>query len=194
MAKAAKVCQDEFGYDEVNINCGCPSNKVQEGAFGAILMLDPELVAKMVAAMREAVTIPVTVKCRLGVDDHDKWEQMVEFIRIVSAKGGCTKFIIHARKCFLKGLNPKQNRDIPPLKYDWVFELKKLFPHLNFVINGGFSNVEKVLDILREDHPMNVHNGLEGCMSGRLAMNTPWECARIDREIFGDYSTDTMTR
>merc|ERR1712226_1060917 len=144
--------------------------------------------------MRDAVTIPVTVKCRLGVDDHDKWEQMVEFIRIVSEKGGCTKFIIHARKCFLKGLNPKQNRDIPPLKYDWVFELKKLFPHLNFVINGGFSTVEKVLDILRDDHPMNVHNGLEGCMSGRLAMNTPWECARIDREIFGDYSRDTMTK
>ena len=111
-------------------------------------MHDAELVAKIVSEMRQAVSIPVTVKCRLGVDDHDKWENIVDFIRIVSEKGGCTKFIIHARKCMLKGLNPKQNRTIPPLKYDWVFELKKLFPHLNFVINGGFNTIEKVNEIL----------------------------------------------
>jgi len=140
MAEAAKVAE-EFGYDEVNINCGCPSNKVVVGAFGAILMYEPESVAKIVKAMRERVSIPVTVKCRLGVDDHDKWENFVEFIRVVSEQGGATKFIVHARKAFLKGLNPKENRTIPPLKYDWVFKIKELFLHLNFVINGGFSDV-----------------------------------------------------
>ena len=157
-------------------------------------MYDAELVAEIVATMRKAVTIPITVKCRLGVDDHDKWDHIVHFIKTVSEKGGCTKFIIHARKCFLKGLNPKENRTIPQLKYDWVFNLKKLFPHLNFVINGGFSNVNKVKEIMSEDNPLNVHNGLEGCMSGRLAMNTTWECARIDREIFDDYSYEGMSR
>ena len=121
---------------------------------------------------------------------------MVEFIKIVSEKGGCTKFIVHARKAFLKGLNPKQNRTIPPLKYDWVFQLKELFPHLNFVINGGFSSVDKVNEILQENHPMNKQKylRLEGCMSGRLAMNTPWAVAKIDREVFGDLTSDTPTR
>jgi len=116
-------------------------------------MFDPELVAKITSEMRKSVTIPVTVKCRLGVDDKDKWEDIINFIKIVSEKGGVNKFIIHARKAHLHGLDPKQNRTIPPLKYDWVFELKKLYPHLNFVINGGFSDVDKVNDILRIDHP-----------------------------------------
>jgi tRNA-dihydrouridine synthase A len=141
----------------------------------------------MCAEMMKQVTIPVTVKCRLGVDDRDSWEHIVEFITTVSEEGGCEKFIIHARKAFLKGLNPKENRNIPPLKYDWVFELKKLFPHINFVINGGFDSVEKV-EILDDG------SGLEGCMSGRLAMNNPWEIARIDREIFGDLDFQTETR
>ena len=113
---------------------------------------------------------------------------------MVSEKGGATKFIVHARKAFLKGLDPKQNRTIPPLKYDWVFEIKKMFPHLNFVINGGFNTVEKVHDILREDHELYSFNGLEGCMSGRLAMNNPWDCARIDRDIYGDFDGATLTR
>ena len=199
MAEAAKVCQD-FGYDEVNVNCGCPSNKVVKGAFGAILMKNPENVARIVAEIRSKVTIPVTVKCRLGVDDLDKWENIENFIRVVSEQGGATKFIIHARKAHLKGLNPKQNRTIPPLKYPWVFQLKETFPHLNFVINGGFSDCEKVVDILRDDHPLRQYNGLEGCMSGRMAMNTPWECAKIDRVIYGQNLDgdsdvpDTMTR
>ena len=106
MGQAAKVAQD-FGYDEVNVNCGCPSNKVQKGAFGAVLMKDPELVAQIVAEMRSQVTIPVTVKCRLGVDDLDQWEHIENFIRVVSEQGGARKFIIHARKAHLKGLNPK---------------------------------------------------------------------------------------
>jgi len=144
--------------------------------------------------MRSQVTIPVTVKCRLGVDNEDSWEHVENFIRIVSTEGGCTKFIIHARKAHLKGLNPKQNRTIPPLKYPWVFKLKETFPHLNFVINGGFSEVEKVTDILRVDHPLRLYNGLEGCMSGRMAMNTPWEIAKIDRIVFGETEASTMTR
>jgi tRNA-dihydrouridine synthase A len=182
MAQAAKVAQD-FGFDEVNVNCGCPSNKTRDGCFGAILMFDPELVAQITSEMRKLVTIPVTVKCRLGVDDKDKWEDVINFIKIVSEKGGVNKFIIHARKAYLHGLDPKQNRTIPPLKYDWVFELKKLYPHLNFVINGGFSDVDKINEILKDDHPSLLgfeSNGLEGCMSGRMAMNTPWEIARVD--------------
>mmetsp|Transcript_88635 Transcript_88635/g.122438 ORF Transcript_88635/g.122438 Transcript_88635/m.122438 type:complete len:144 (+) Transcript_88635:379-810(+) len=143
MGIAAKIVE-EWGYDEVNVNCGCPSAKVKDGCFGATLMFDPPLVAKITAEMRRQVNIPVTVKCRLGADDKDKWEDIVEFIRCVSEEGGVTKFIIHARKCFLSGLDPKQNRNIPPLKYDWVFNLKKEFPHLNFVINGGFTKIEAI--------------------------------------------------
>ena len=119
----------------------------------------------------------MTVKCRLGVDERDSYPEMVEFIKTVSEKGGITKFIIHARKAFLSGLNPKQNRTIPPLKYEWVFQLKNEFPHLNFVINGGFDKVEKVLSILDDNQELKQISeglGLEGCMSGRLAMNTPW--------------------
>jgi tRNA-dihydrouridine synthase A len=136
--------------------------------------------------MRKAVSIPVTVKCRLGVDDRDKWPEIVEFVKTVSEEGGATKFIIHARKCHLKGLDPKQNRNIPPLKYDWVFNLAREFPHLNFVINGGFNEVQKVVDVLKEDHPSYQGIPLEGCMSGRLAMNTPWAIAAIDKEVYGD--------
>ena len=156
-------------------------------------MKSPHLVARIVKEMISQVTIPITVKCRLGVDDMDQWEHIENFIRIVSEEGGATKFCIHARKAHLKGLNPKQNRTIPPLKYPWVFQLKDMFPHLNFVINGGFAEIENVQDILREDHPLRQYNGLEGCMSGRMAMNTPWQIARIDREIYGE-DTNTMTR
>ena len=137
LAEAAKIVE-AHGFDEVNLNCGCPSSRVSKGAFGARLMFTPKLVAQIVKTVQNAVKIPVTVKCRLGVDDRDKWEEIVEFVHVVSEEGGCKKFIIHARKCHLKGLDPKQNRTIPPLKYDWVFRLAKEFPHLNFVINGGF--------------------------------------------------------
>jgi tRNA-dihydrouridine synthase A len=196
MAQAAKILE-EWGYDEVNINCGCPSKATKDGKFGAILMFEPELVATICAEMKKTVKIPVTVKCRLGVDDRDSYPEMVEFVRTVSEVGGITKFIIHARKAFLSGLNPKENRTIPPLKYEWVFKLKSEFPHLNFVINGGFDRVEKVQDILSESQPLKEVCGgldLEGCMSGRMAMNNPWEIARIDREIYGDLSCETGTR
>jgi tRNA-dihydrouridine synthase A len=147
--------------------------------------------------MRKAVKIPVTVKCRLGVDKRDSYPEIVDFIRTVSSEGGVTKFIIHARKAFLSGLNPKENRNIPPLKYDWVFRLKSEFPELNFVINGGFDRIEKVQDILSESNPLKeLCSGmdLEGCMSGRMAMNTPWEVARVDRELYGDLTCETGTR
>lgn len=196
MGQAAKILE-AHGYDEVNINCGCPSQKTKDGCFGAILMFEPKLVAQICAEMRKQVSIPVTVKCRLGVDDHDSYPEMVEFIRTVSEEGGITKFIIHARKAYLSGLNPKQNRTVPPLKYSWVFELKKEFPHLNFVINGGFNTIDKVQDILSETQALkDICNGLdlEGCMSGRMAMNTPWEIARIDSEIFGDTTSISLTR
>lgn len=143
MALAAKIVED-YGYDEVNVNCGCPSNKTRDGCFGAVLMFKPKLVAEITREMNRAVNIPVTVKCRLGVDDLDKYEDVKEFIRTVSQEGGVSKFIIHARKCFLTGLTPLENRNIPPLKYDWVFKLKEDFPDIRFVINGGFTDMAVV--------------------------------------------------
>lgn len=143
MALAAKIVED-YGYDEVNLNCGCPAPKATGSCFGAILMFEPKLVAEITREMNRAVNIPVSVKCRLGVDDLDKYENVKEFIRTVSQEGGVSKFIIHARKCFLKGLNPKQNRNIPPLKYDWVLKLKEDFPDIRFVINGGFTDMAVV--------------------------------------------------
>lgn len=186
MALAAKVVE-EYGYDEVNVNCGCPSNKTVVGCFGAVLMYEPETVARITREMQKAVSIPVTVKCRLGVDDMDSYPDVHRFIQTVSHQGGVEKFIIHARKCFLNGLNPKENRTIPPLKYDWVLKLKKDFPDLRFVINGGFNTVSKAKDIMREE------NQLEGCMVGRLAYDNPWELAKVDREIFGETS-DSQNR
>ena len=122
----------------------------------------------------------MTVKCRLGVDDLDSWDDIVNFITVVSEQGGVQKFIIHARKAFLKGLDPKQNRNVPPLKYDWVVELKRLFPHIEFYINGGFTNVPMIEEILKEE------NQLSGCMVGRMAMNNTWEIAKMDQTFYPD--------
>mmetsp|Transcript_8650 Transcript_8650/g.14652 ORF Transcript_8650/g.14652 Transcript_8650/m.14652 type:complete len:291 (-) Transcript_8650:200-1072(-) len=174
---AAKIVE-EFGYDEVNLNCGCPSQKTINGCFGAQLMYTPDLVAEICQAMIQTVNIPVTVKCRLGVDDLDQWDHLINFITTVSEKGGVNKFILHARKAFLSGLDPKANRNIPPLKYDWVLRLKQEFPHLELVINGGFTNIQMMHDILKEE------NQLTGCMVGRMAMNNTWELAKFDREFF----------
>ena len=139
--------------------------------------------------MIQTVNIPVTVKCRLGVDDLDTWEDIVNFIGIVSEKGGVRKFIIHARKAFLSGLDPKQNRNIPPLKYDWVLKLKIEFPHLEFVINGGFSKISDMQEILKPE------NKLTGCMVGRMAMNNTWEIAQLDNIFFPELEKDeTLTR
>lgn len=164
LAQAAKMAE-QWGYDEINLNVGCPSSRVQAGNFGACLMKDPVLVAECVQAMREQVSIPVTVKTRIGVDDQDSYALLREFIRKIAAVG-CQVFIIHARKAWLSGLNPRQNRSVPPLRYEVVYQLAKDFPALNFVINGGIATTEAVAEHLQH---------VDGVMIGRPAyQNTPW--------------------
>ena len=165
---------EEFGYDEINLNVGCPSDRVKSGRFGACLMLEPQLVGDCIAAMREVVQIPVTVKCRIGVDNDDSYEQLVSFIQTI-AKTGCDVFIIHARKAWLNGLSPKQNREIPPLRYDVVRQLKNDFPHITIISNGGIKTIE---DIKR--HLAHV----DGVMIGREAYSNPYFLAEIEKTIF----------
>ncbi|KAI3438293.1 hypothetical protein D9Q98_000727 [Chlorella vulgaris] len=144
LARAAKIVE-RYGYDEINLNCGCPSDRVAgAGCFGAAMMLRPQVVADCCKAMRDAVSTPITVKCRLGVDNFDSYPELVNFVRVVSEGSGTTHFIMHARKCLLKGLNPQQNRTVPPLRYEWVWALKRDFPHLQFSLNGGIITLEEV--------------------------------------------------
>jgi tRNA-dihydrouridine synthase A len=164
------------GYDEININVGCPSDRVQSGRFGACLMLEPETVARCVAAMREATPLPVTVKTRLGVDHHDNYTALAEFTSRV-ASAGCRTLIVHARKAWLQGLSPKQNREIPPLDYDRVIRLKRDFPDLEIIINGGISELDMATELLRD---------VDGVMVGREAYHNPWLLAEVDRRIYGD--------
>jgi tRNA-dihydrouridine synthase A len=175
LAEAAKV-GEEFGYDEINLNVGCPSPRVSAGRFGACLMLEPTLVADCVAAMRAAVNIPVTVKCRIGVDHQEDYESLASFIALIES-AGCETFIIHARKAWLNGLSPKQNREIPPLCYDVVRQIKRDFPQLCVVINGGIKSLSEVKDHLQH---------VDGVMIGRAAYSNPYILADIQREIFGD--------
>ncbi len=165
---------DEWRYDEINLNVGCPSDRVQSGRFGACLMAEPRLVAECVAAMREAVDLPVTVKHRIGIDDMDSYEQLAGFVAEV-ARAGCTTFIVHARKAWLQGLSPKQNREVPPLQYHVVYRLKQEFPHLQFVINGGFKTLKQVEQQLER---------VDGVMIGREAYQNPWLLAAVDGRIF----------
>jgi tRNA-dihydrouridine synthase A len=169
LAEAAK-CGEDFGYAEINLNVGCPSDRVREGRFGACLMAEPELVAECVAAMRHAVRLPVTVKCRLGIDDQDTGASLDRFIGAIAA-AGCRTVIVHARKAWLKGLSPKENREIPPLDYARVHRLKSAFPHLNVILNGGLSDLESALAHL----PV-----LDGVMLGRAAYHDPWLLAGVD--------------
>jgi tRNA-dihydrouridine synthase A len=162
LAKASKV-GEQFGYDEININIGCPSDRVQSGRFGACLMAEPDLVAECYTAMAEAVDVPVTVKCRLGIDDQDLDKTLPEFIEKVSAVGA-THFIIHARKAWLKGLSPKENRDLPPLDYGLVREMKARYPHLEICLNGGIKTIDDCAAHLRD---------FDGVMLGRAAYQTP---------------------
>ncbi len=174
LAQAARICAD-FGYDEVNLNCGCPSDRVQSGSFGAILMENAPLVAECVAAMSAAVDIPVTVKCRIGVDDQDPEAVLPDFLARVSA-AGVDRFTIHARKAWLQGLSPKENRDIPPLDYDLVRQMKATFPHLHLSVNGGIETLDQAEQLLEV---------LDGVMIGRAAYHTP--CAVLldaDMRIF----------
>ena len=173
LSDAAKTGED-FGYCEINLNVGCPSDRVQEGRFGACLMAEPQLVADCIAAMRRAVKIPVTVKCRIGIDDQDEAEGLNRFVETVAATG-CDTFIIHARKAWLKGLSPKENREIPPLNYARVHQLKADFPHLTIILNGGLARLEQARNEMR---------GLDGVMLGRAAYHTPWLLADVDGLFF----------
>ena len=174
LAQAAKIGAD-FGYDEINLNCGCPSDRVQAGRFGACLMLEPDLVAEGVAAMRAVVDVPVTVKCRLGVDEFDSYDGFRSFIDTV-ANAGCRVFLVHARKAWLKGLSPKENREKPPLWYDRVYRLKAERPELTVVLNGGLETVAACQDALQT---------LDGVMLGRAAYHDPYLLAELDRALFG---------
>lgn len=174
LAQAARIAAD-LGFDEVNLNVGCPSVRVQSGRFGACLMAEPALVAACVAAMRAAVDLPVTVKTRIGIDDLDSYEELVEFVGRV-AEGGCQIFIVHARKAWLSGLSPKENREIPPLRYDIVHRLKRDFPHLVIVLNGGLTRLEQVAEQLAH---------VDGAMIGRAAYENPYLLAEVDRRLSG---------
>lgn len=174
MAECARIAED-YGYDEVNINVGCPSERVQKGAFGACLMAEPELIAECVDAMRSAVQIPVTVKNRIGIDDQDDYAGLHQFVSTV-AQAGCQTFIIHARKAWLKGLSPKENREIPPLRYELVYQIKQEFPQLEIIINGGITTLEQC-----QQHLQHV----DGVMVGREAYHNPWILAQVDPLIYG---------
>jgi tRNA-dihydrouridine synthase A len=174
LAESARIAQ-RWGYDEVNLNVGCPSDRVQRGRFGACLMLEPGLVGDCVTAMRDAVDIPVTVKIRLGVDDCYSYGYFSEFVGQL-AQAGCGTFIVHARKAWLSGLSPKENRDVPELNYDWVYRLKSEQPGLTIVLNGGITTMAGALEPLEK---------LDGVMLGRAAYHTPWLLAELQRELFG---------
>ncbi len=174
LAECAKIGED-YGYDEINLNVGCPSDRVQSGRIGACLMAEPELVRECVFAMKQVSKIPVTVKHRIGIDDQDSYADLVNFVGIV-AESGCDSFIVHARKAILSGLSPKQNRDIPPLIYERVYQLKKDFPKLEIIINGGIKTIKET-----RNHLIKV----DGVMIGREAYHNPYMLSSVDNEFFG---------
>jgi len=178
LALAAKRGQ-EWGYDEINLNCGCPSERVQKGAFGACLMAEPALVADCVKAMRDAVDIDVTVKHRIGINDVDSYDFVRDFVGHI-ADAGCRTFVVHARNAILKGLSPKENREVPPLKYDYAYRLKKDFPDLEIIINGGIKTLDEI-----DAHLLHV----DGVMLGREAYHNPYIMTTFDARYYGDSST-----
>ena len=175
LARCAKIAE-EWDYDEINLNIGCPSDRVQSARFGACLMAEPELVADCVSAMKQQTQIPITVKTRIGIDERDSYEELSAFIEQVS-NAGCQTFIIHARKAWLKGLSPKENRETPPLQYETVYLLKKDYPQLEIVINGGFTSIEQISE---------QYNHVDGVMIGRAAYQNPYLLAEVDQLIFQD--------
>jgi tRNA-dihydrouridine synthase A len=175
LAEAARIGEG-FGYDEINLNVGCPSDRVKDGRFGACLMAEPALVADGVAAMKRAVTIPVTVKCRIGIDDQDPEIALDTLARGVVA-AGADALVVHARKAWLNGLSPKENRDIPPLDYGRVYRLKAALPDVPVIINGGIGSIEQAQEHLRH---------VDGVMLGRAAYQEPWRLLSVDRELFGE--------
>ena len=182
LAECARIAQDR-GYDEVNLNVGCPSDRVQSGQFGACLMAQPDLVARCVEAMRAAVTLPITVKHRIGIDELDRYEDMRHFVDVVAAAGS-DRFTVHARKAWLQGLSPKENRSVPPLRYEDVYRIKAERPELMFEINGGICSLESTLKHLER---------VDAVMIGRAAYDNPYLFARADRDVFGA-STEPPSR
>jgi tRNA-dihydrouridine synthase A len=182
LAEAAAIGEG-FGYDEINLNVGCPSDRVQEGRFGACLMAEPELVAACVAAMQAQVKVRVTVKCRIGIDDQDSERDLQRFIDVVAGVG-CSTFVVHARKAWLEGLSPKQNREVPPLDYERVYRLKTSRPELTIALNGGITDLDAAAAHLEH---------VDGVMLGRAAYQTPYTLAEVDRRFF-DPSAKVVTR
>jgi len=180
LAHCAKL-GEQWGYDEINLNCGCPSERVQRGAFGACLMAEPHLVADCVKAMVDVVSVPVTVKHRIGIDKRESYEFVRDFVGVVS-EAGCQAFVVHARNAWLKGLSPKENRELPPLRYELVHRLKMEFPDLNIVINGGITRPEQLAEQLR---------ALDGVMVGREAYHNPWWLASWDAAFYGAEPVDS---
>lgn len=174
LSASAKIVE-QYGYDEINLNVGCPSDRVQNGLFGACLMAKPELVADCVAAMQAVVSLPVTVKSRIGIDDKDSYDELVHFIRTV-AEAGCKTFIVHARKAWLQGLSPKENREIPPLRYDVVYRLKQEFPELEIILNGGITTLTQAKEHLEQ---------IDGVMLGREIYHNPFILTQVDQTLFG---------
>ncbi len=181
LAECAKM-GEQYGYDEINLNCGCPSERVQKGAFGACLMAEPDLVASCVESMAKALNIPVTVKCRIGIDDCDPEKFLRAFIKPI-ADAGCGMFVIHARKAWLKGLSPKENRTVPPIDYALPAAIKAEYPHLQIVVNGEVKTVEHVLTHFQS---------FDGAMIGREAYQNPAILLDIEREVFGTQNLRTM--
>ncbi len=174
LAAACKLAE-KYAYAEINLNCGCPSDRVQSGMFGAVMMKNVAITADCVAAMRDAVDLPVTVKHRIGVDDYDSYDFLCQFVGTLS-DAGCNTFVVHARKAWLKGLSPKQNREVPELNYDRVYQLKRDFPDAEIVINGGITTLEQSIEHL---------NHLDGVMMGREAYTNPYILATVDQDIYG---------
>jgi tRNA-dihydrouridine synthase A len=180
LAASAKLGQ-QWGYDEINLNCGCPSERVQKGAFGACLMAEPNLVADCVKAMRDVVSIDVTVKHRIGINDVDSYDFVRDFVGTV-AQAGCKTFIVHARNAILKGLSPKENREIPPLRYEWAYQLKRDFPNLEIIINGGIKTLGEIDQHLQQ---------VDGVMLGREAYHNPYLMSSFDGRYYAD---DTVAK
>ncbi|PCJ20745.1 MAG: tRNA dihydrouridine(20/20a) synthase DusA [Candidatus Cloacimonadota bacterium] len=183
LGEASIICQD-YGYSEINLNVGCPSNRVQSGAFGACLMKNPNLVAECLLTMKNKVSIPISVKHRIGVDDLDSYEDLSNFIKIVSSVG-VNKFIIHARKAWLQGLSPKENRTVPPLRYEEVYQIKKDFPHLNIEINGQIKTIQQISTNLEK---------VDGVMIGREAYENPWLFSEFDTTFYHQKSNPSSSR
>ncbi|WP_390595056.1 tRNA dihydrouridine(20/20a) synthase DusA [Simiduia litorea] len=175
LAACAKMAES-WGYDEINLNCGCPSDRVQNGMIGACLMSHPQLVADCIKSMQDATSIPVTVKHRIGIDDMDDYQGLSDFVEPIAATG-CLTFIVHARKAWLKGLSPKENREVPPLNYERVHLLKREHPELEIILNGGLSTIDECIEQL---------NYVDGVMVGREAYHNPWLLTEVDSAIYGE--------